>query len=157
MLQGTPVTTCTTQLPNGKFCEATAHADMPFPICGKHASQIWRHINEMLKVVEPRAEIDGDSIPTGRERRSLVYYLQVGPMVKIGTTKHLYGRLRSYPPNRKLLAVEVGGRELEVQRHKQFAALLAGGNEWFRPEIGLIDHINRLRATQDTAPLTLSA
>lgn len=84
-------------------------------------------------------------------RTSLVYYLRVGPFVKIGTTTDLPTRLKAYPPDAVVLAVEDGDRKVEHRRHKQFRSCLAERNEWFHPSAELIEHINGLRDTPLTA------
>jgi hypothetical protein len=84
-----------------------------------------------------------------RERKhqaeGIVYYLMVGSLVKIGTTRNLTARLFGYPPDAELLATEQGGAERERQRHEQFAHLRAARAEWFRPEPELLAHCATLR------------
>lgn len=76
----------------------------------------------------------------------LVYYLQVGERIKIGFSANLRRRLRAYPPESKLLAVEPGSPDLEVQRHRQFVGSLTHGREWFRPSLDLMELVNELVA-----------
>jgi hypothetical protein len=40
---------CTAQLNGGTFCDAPALQDMPFPICHRHASQIWAAFNQTMR------------------------------------------------------------------------------------------------------------
>ncbi|MFC5789701.1 GIY-YIG nuclease family protein, partial [Agromyces tardus] len=74
----------------------------------------------------------------------VVYYVQFRDVVKIGTTADLHRRLRGIPHER-LLAIEFGGRELEVQRHAQFAEYRRVG-EWFTACPQLDNHVRQLRA-----------
>lgn len=86
------------------------------------------------------------------ERVHVVYYVRIGQLVKIGTTGQLDVRLRAYPPDAAVLAVEPGTRELEQQRHRQFrdsGATKLG--EYFYPSTALIEHINSLREQPLTA------
>lgn len=66
-----------------------------------------------------------------------IYYLLIGDTIKIGYTTHVNTRMRAYPPNAQLLAVEPGTKRLERDRHIHFDAHLSRGREWFRdaPEI----------------------
>jgi hypothetical protein len=75
--------------------------------------------------------------------RCLVYYVRLGNRCKIGFTSSLRQRMMVIQPE-EILAVEPGGRTLENQRHKQFAALRVVG-EWFRYEGSLVDHVEALR------------
>lgn len=72
-----------------------------------------------------------------------VYYLQVGDRIKIGYSTDVKKRMRAYPPDSKLLAVEGGSPQLEAQRHREFAGSLVAGREWFRPDSVLLEHIDR--------------
>jgi hypothetical protein len=75
----------------------------------------------------------------------LVYYIRVGKFIKIGTSKDVDKRLKSYPPGAKLLATEPGGYQREAERHAQFAAHLAERKEWFTPGPELMTHIKNLQ------------
>ena len=73
-----------------------------------------------------------------------VYYMRINGRIKIGYTANLRQRSRNYPPGTELLAIEPGTRQLEKERHDQFARTLAQGREWFAesPELRtLIDHL----------------
>ncbi|MFD4457683.1 GIY-YIG nuclease family protein [Nocardia sp. NPDC058480] len=86
------------------------------------------------------------SSPTNRAaeiKPSIVYYLQFGDRIKIGTTINLQRRLGEIPHDR-VLAIEPGGRALERQRHKEFAEERLTG-EWFEPSQRLLAHIKKLR------------
>lgn len=90
-----------------------------------------------------------ETLETARD--SVVYYLRVGPYIKIGYTGDLDVRMRAYPPDSVLLATEHGGRRAEQIRHRQFTDDLTHGREWFRPSAALIEHINSLREQPLTA------
>lgn len=79
-----------------------------------------------------------------RETTDVVYYIQVGDLIKLGTTNNLERRLRSYPPNAVVLATETGSFQLETQRVEQFAEYLAGRREWFHPGPRLMAHVDSL-------------
>jgi hypothetical protein len=86
-------------------------------------------------------------VAAGREaaglREDLVYYILFGSRIKIGISSSLRSRLDSLPRGVRVLATEPGGRDVERQRHGQFADCRAGG-EWFRPTRALLTHIARL-------------
>jgi hypothetical protein len=96
---------------------------------------------------------------------NVVYYIQVGKYIKIGTTKDVDKRLQQYPPDSELLAIEPGSFTIEDMRHKQFAKYLAARNEWFSPGPKLMQHIaglqrmaaQELRDAQNTERLDNSA
>jgi hypothetical protein len=149
---------CTAQARDGSFCDAPAIEEAPFPICIEHAAMVLRFLRGYIDAVESaplelrmlildrtrdkKAEAARDAAV---EKRSLVYYVQLGDLIKIGYTANFSQRMKNYPPHRRVLAVERGNMRLEEQRHRQFRAHLAEGNEWFRPAPDLIEHINRLR------------
>lgn len=89
-------------------------------------------------------------------RLELVYYIQRDGLVKIGHTACLRTRMKSLRPD-ELLAIEPGTRDLETQRHRQFAAFRAGrSREWFKPAAQLLGHIDERRSVllpPDLAPL----
>jgi hypothetical protein len=153
------IPSCTAQKDSGAFCDRPSLPGAPFPICLKHAAQIV----EFLDDVAPRDRDDRMIVAwrsleqqrageTERRRRApdvyVVYYLQVGDMVKIGYTSNLPTRMRTYPPNSRLLAYESGGPALEAERHSEFAEELSAGREWFTPSDRLLAHISNIKAAR---------
>lgn len=147
--------TCTVQLNNGRFCDAPGAADMPFPICGRHATSLYRRVRDLIDTadVETNPHLLLSVLEqTRREQQQSrgdidphVYYVQVGELIKIGYSGRLAARIRSYPPDSTLLAVEQGTVRLERERLSQFAHLLAACKEWFRPAPDLLAHIASLQ------------
>ncbi|MCW2785230.1 MAG: hypothetical protein JWP74_1747 [Marmoricola sp.] len=150
--------TCTVQRKNGEFCDTPSADDMPFPICGRHASRLFARMNELLSEFDSdplrRLMAGLDDMDSRRERADkraakrgpgVIYYVLVGNLLKIGYSQSLQARLRTYPPSRKLLATEPGTFALESQRHAQFAHLLDSGREWFRFEGDLVEHVKTIR------------
>jgi hypothetical protein len=128
-------------------CRNPPHAEMP--ICFAHAYLVHREVDELLVDTKPPAP-----------KTHLVYYLAISPnTVKIGTTTDLIGRMRGLRTDvQYVLAVEPGGRDVERQRHVQFAADRIGRREDFRVSEALQMHISQLadvakaeRATRDKA------
>jgi hypothetical protein len=146
---------CTIQRRNGEFCDRPSGDLMPFPICAKHATELYYEMRDRLARVksEPLELLvrSFDIIDDERKHAAkvafpeVVYYVQIGDTIKIGRTTDLPARMRSYPPHRKLLATEPGNGGLERRRHAEFADYLFSGNEWFTPGPRLIEHIASLR------------
>lgn len=80
---------------------------------------------------------------------SIVYYLKLADgLIKIGTSSEPLERLRRHRADKgafEVLAVEFGGRDLERQRHQEFAADRDGRAEHFNPSAALMAHIAELR------------
>lgn len=81
--------------------------------------------------------------PEFREQIAVVYYVQLGNLIKIGTTANINSRLGNQPWD-TLLLTEPGWYETEKLRHQQFAGIKHRG-EWFRAEQPLLDFIEKRR------------
>lgn len=77
------------------------------------------------------------------DQRRRVYYVRCGHLIKIGTTMDLGERFRQIRPN-EVLALELGGQDLETRRHREFAQLRASG-EYFHPGAALQHHVLAIR------------
>lgn len=83
------------------------------------------------------------------EARGVVYYIELRPgVVKIGYTGQLQQRLASFRVSHTaLLATEPGGRDVERERHLQFAqARLHPRREDFELVQEIQEHIDELRS-----------
>jgi hypothetical protein len=160
-------TRCTVERRGGQFCDGPSAEGMPFPICAHHATKLYRWIRDSLTEADPlliataitRSE-DARVAQTEQRRRQtkpVVYYIQVGDLIKIGYTIDLRLRVRAYPPSRKVLATEPGTPALEATRHGQFKDCRAHGREWFHHDPALLTHINRLRSESGASPLDIAA
>jgi hypothetical protein len=129
----------------------------PFPICTKHAAEFLRYINEgMAQDSVLAAALEKiKTYDSGEHYRevafpgkgvAVVYYIRVGNHIKIGYSKNLSKRMRSYPPDSEVLAFEPGSLELERRRHLQFRHQLRMGQEWFAPSLDLLAHIETVRS-----------
>lgn len=77
----------------------------------------------------------------------VVYYVQLGSLVKIGTSTNLRSRMQVVP-HEKILAIEPGGLKVEQQRHREFAKhLVDGQREWFQAVPELLEHAKKIVAT----------
>lgn len=138
------MTTCTIQSINGSFCGAAAAPGAPYPICQHHLIQLARHTLENAKAIADGTANTPESywnrhVRKMKEAQSVVYYIDLlDGTAKIGYTTNLRRRMQSlFVAPEQLLAVELGGREKETQRHKQFAHLRVNRTERFRltPEL----------------------
>lgn len=163
MPQATPWSRCTVQKNSGNFCDDPSVEDAPFPICLRHAAQLYGFIRGHIQavaddretVLDAAVELLGEREVTpcrsDPSEHGIVYYVQIGDMVKIGTSVNLKQRLQTYPPNRRLLATEPGGYLLESERHAQFVKFRISG-EWFEPAPELLAHIAKLNRSRARPP-----
>jgi len=128
-------------------CRDSRYMDMP--VCATHAVMIYGIVKRDLGV--PSNKIGRLPPSPPRKNQPFVYYLMIGPStVKIGTTMDLLQRLsqlRSEP--QYVVGLERGGRELERQRHKQFADERRSRREDFRLSDRLKKHIDELAPNRD--------
>ncbi len=81
-----------------------------------------------------------------KQKKQVVYFIQVGDLIKIGRTSDYNSRiqaLKSTIPNEVIeLGVVVGGSELEKELHKRFNANRSHG-EWFHATSELISYVDK--------------
>ena len=151
---------CTIARPGGEFCDAPAFDGLPFPVCGRHAAELYRAVRERMdglasdplgfatRMIEASDAEDRRryaNMPVPREE--VVYYVRLGDHVKIGYTSDLKARMNKYGPTARLLATERGTMSTESARLRQFAQYLDAGKEWFRPGPRLMAHIRNLKTS----------
>jgi hypothetical protein len=100
---------------------------------------------DMLSFVTACATEGRDAAERGTPglRENIVYYILFGNRIKIGISATLRSRLDALPRGVRVLATEPGGRDVERQRHEQFADCRVGG-EWFRMTRPLLVHVANL-------------
>lgn len=161
----TPVWTgCTVTTEAGGFCDAPVPEGAPISACGVHLVAAFRFCEELLDHATGNAGRPAKSdeivrLHSAAERIEhlrkdrVVYYMVIGPYIKIGTTEHLRKRMHDLAAD-ALLATEPGWFDLERCRHRQFAHLrlteLHGNSELFRPGDDLLEHIDRIAAAEDS-------
>jgi len=116
------------------------------PVCLGHAMRISRTYNAAIEEalrLEPLSPID--------RPKPFVYYLMVAPStVKIGTTTNLPQRLSQLRTDLQyVVALELGGRDVERDRHLQFARERIGRREDFALSGALKMHIESLQPRRD--------
>lgn len=79
------------------------------------------------------------------DRRSIVYYVKRGDLIKIGTTSAPVKRFEALMPD-EILAFEPGDATLETRRHLEFSdCRVTKRGEYFRPSERLTAHIKAVR------------
>lgn len=155
---GGDVPNCTALRAYGTFCDRESLPDAPFPICMKHATLLLQFIDDRVVergpalqvareiAAEERPDVQLPAPPKATWRGTpVVYYLRVGSYIKIGYSANLAERMRAYPPDAELLAMEPGSRLLESKRLKQFGRYKQAAREWFEPGPLLLQHIKALQ------------
>lgn len=159
------LTTCAMTKDDGRDCGAPRAADAPVPICMDHARSVYLYFADFLAAVRERTpEQEADWSKAGEldvpftglaVQPSIVYYIRIGNLIKIGYTGSFHDRMRSLMPD-EILAIEEGDRELERQRHIQFAWSKAPkGAEYFYPTVDVMEHIAKVRALDWKPPAVL--
>lgn len=143
---------------SGEVCASPIMLHAPYPVCMIHAAVISEFFAKQDKLTLARAaafaaqaEAPAVRLPTGEPRSSVVYYVQVDAVMKIGTTIDMAARMATYPPYARLLVTEPGGYTLERKRHRQFNEYLRAGNEWFNIGPRLRKHVEQLMADAEVA------
>jgi len=123
-----------------------------FPLCTAHtkvAHDYQRRDGNVDYVLSCSIEVP-DVKPPERQPtpagEGVVYYVEVSGRIKIGWTSSLEKRMRAYPPNSRLLAVEPGTRKDEQRLHRMFATYRTHGREWYAPVPSLLHHIEAVKA-----------
>lgn len=148
----TNVTGCTIQLDDGQPCDQRCMPTAPFSICERHLVRAYRHVARLMAtqhVAEPnrKGRPDRGTASKGYGMNgwpSVVYYARIGEHIKIGHTKNLAERMKWYPPSTVILALEPGDLIVERSRQWKFDHLLDAREEWFKPGVDLMKHIEDL-------------
>lgn len=142
---------CALPKANGGECQREADPRLPWQMCREHALKVYEHVR--AEVQDATARMAAPQPMRDLERRvnnalvgGVVYWLQIGALIKVGYTSSLKMRLAAYPPDRKVLALEPDATpELERERIDQFAHLCQHGREWLKPAPDLVAFLNTLR------------
>jgi hypothetical protein len=121
-------------------------------LCFDHSAEIFGQMELIYRArLEAIAEATPPPPPSPNTQQPVVYYLILGPTtVKIGTTKNLGARVRQLRTDLQyVVAVEWGGRDLERQRHLEFADERFGAREDFLLSDRLKARIESLQPRRD--------
>lgn len=123
-------------------CISTPAGDAP--LCRAHlnlAAKIHKASADGVDLVWRTSVPTETPAPTKAPVDGFVYYLRSSGYIKIGWTADLQKRMKSYPPDSLLLAVEPGIRQVETRRHRQFSHHRTHGREWYTMAPSLMHHI----------------
>lgn len=121
---------------------------MELPICFLHAAVIW---NQCVKVESKHpafavavADVNGRIAEReAREREAAkvehlanvtkgdIYFIRLNGLVKVGWTRDICQRLKSYGASVELLALYPASRDDETNLHRQLTPARARGREWY--------------------------
>ena len=103
----------------------------------------WHMVDAWEKICQEHAKWSGRKLPRQHpepppevprnEQPGYIYYLEIGPYIKIGWASDLFRRLAQYPPNRKLLTWHRGTLKEEQRIHSLLTVNRAHGREWYHP------------------------
>lgn len=146
-------------------CRTLATTKEPLKLCPDHEVEAARQLGHLAGTLELQHYLDRSyntwsrkfgygltPLPRNPRHAPVVYFARREYLIKIGTTTQLRERMRAIPA--VPLALEPGDVVRETQLHRQFAAFLAMGREWFRPEPDLIAYINKRRKAERLRPLS---
>ncbi|MFH9579101.1 hypothetical protein ACH4MO_14020 [Streptomyces globisporus] len=135
-------------------CRTVAATPEPLRFCVEHEREAASRLGPLAGALEVEAFLnssmstryrrfgDGIKVPPKISRhRPVVYYMERGGLIKIGTTTRL--RKRSQELDADVLAAEPGSESEERQRQREFRHL-HHHLEWFTPGAELLDHIAKL-------------
>jgi hypothetical protein len=125
----------------------SAHRDSrtELPICHDHAAVIWKQMAQFKSPEFIDAIIKMNAAIAERAEREVVeektkfmarqdgdiYFIRIGGLVKVGWTRDLWQRLKSYGASAELLVSYPGTRTDETNLHRQLRPALAKGREWY--------------------------
>jgi hypothetical protein len=124
---------------------------LPALMCQLHAEEVHRIVEaKRLYILDAMREStpprDMDRHQKRLQDQAVVYYIQFGHGIKIGTTTNLTARLKTFcVPASQVLATEPGGRELEKSRHEFFRETRVLNTEVFEDSPKIRKHIEAVR------------
>lgn len=65
------------------------------------------------------------------DRNGDIYFIRIGELIKVGWTRDMWSRLKSYGASAELLVCYPGTRDDETNLHRQLTPARAKGREWY--------------------------
>lgn len=131
-------------------CSSKVVEQIPVALCAEHAIQVYSHMQSLVDSAPMLAKRKAAARSnTGKSSRKadlpeVVYYVELHGSIKIGYSSNYLSRMTDYPPDAKLLAVELGGRSLETERLREFQEYRVARREWHSKGSRLMEHIATL-------------
>lgn len=129
--------------------------DLEIPICYDHAALVWNQlagfhaergefaqaiatVNEGIAERQSRTEEARKTAHLANVTDGTIYFVRLGGLIKVGWTRRLRSRLKSYGASAELLLTYPASRDDETNLHRQLRPALAKGREWYEdgPIIG---------------------
>lgn len=82
-----------------------------------------------------------------------IYYIRLNGLIKVGWSRDIGDRIRSYGPSAEVLAVYEGTRDDETCLHRQLKPVRARGHEWYEDGPVLADFIAKAIAEHGAPPV----
>lgn len=122
-------------------------ASLELPLCFDHQAVVWqmcmKHYANNSEFIEAIADVnerlaarlEGEREQEKREfaarQDGEIYFVRLGELVKVGWTRDLWSRLKSYGASAQLLVSYPATRDDETTLHRQLRPALAKGREWY--------------------------
>lgn len=120
---------------------------MELPMCYPHMAVVWAElvgfhrkrgkfaeaiadVNEMIAARQAREDVQAKADHMARQDGD-IYFIRLGELVKVGWTRDLFQRVKSYGASAELLVSYPGTRDDETNLHRQLRPALAKGREWY--------------------------
>jgi hypothetical protein len=124
------------------------NTDLEIPICYEHAAVVWNQLVDYHTrkghFLEAVADVNaGTAARRTAEREAKkasnlanishgdIYFVRLGDLIKVGWTRDLWSRLKSYGASAELLLSYPATRDDETNLHRQLRPALAKGREWY--------------------------
>lgn len=144
-------------------------ASLDLPMCYDHAAVVWKalarsfvsdpkfieavaDVNERLQQRESRELEERKASKRANITHGDIYFVRVGGLVKVGWTRDLWARLKSYGAAAELLVTYPGSRDDETNLHRQLRPALAKGREWYHDGDVIAHFINEALAKYGMPP-----
>lgn len=136
-----------------EHCEKPAHPMMiqaEVPLCSSHARAAYRTVHDMLSAASTDERVASASAPKRATRvgwktePGFVYFMRVGPFIKIGWSKDPVSRRKALGGER-VLATMPGTQRDEKRLQMQFGSAWSHG-EYFNPAPEILDFAESLAA-----------
>lgn len=130
------------------------------PICYRHAAIIWLDLvgfhTKRGEFIDAIADVN-DALQARRDaeyekmkadsladtRNGDIYFIRLNGLVKVGWTRNIWQRLKSYGASAELLVNYPASRDDETNLHRQLRPALAKGREWYEDGPIIADFISK--------------
>jgi len=168
IVPGCAESTLTPTVSYGRTREYDHTRELPF--CSTHLAIAWSQMQrlrghpELIQTVEAlnaKARADAEAKEAREQAAFLartdgqIYFIRLNDLIKVGWSRDIRGRLKSYGASAQLLCHYPATRDDETTLHRQLRPALAKGREWYHP--GDVIDLFLTRALEQHGPPTVSA